>query len=131
MIKKDIETRYDVTIMVHEFYKQVKNDSLLGGVFIGAIGKNWDAHLEKMVNFWDSLLFHEPVYSGQPYPKHADLPISHEHFERWLHLFYKTIDANFTGVKADEAKSKAANVAKVFMAKLFSFNVHPEASSLI
>lgn len=118
--KRDIENRDDLKLLIFEFYVKIKKDELLGGIFNKAIGSNWDLHMERMVNFWESILFHQKVYSGHPYPKHEVLPISPRHFEQWLKLFYKTVDAHFMGEKANEAKSRASEVAKVFMAKLFS-----------
>ncbi|MDP1725703.1 MAG: group III truncated hemoglobin [Bacteroidota bacterium] len=118
--KKDIENRSDLKVLVYEFYVKIKKDELLGSIFIKAIGNNWDAHMERVVNFWESILFHQNVYNGQPYPKHEALPISTMHFEQWLKLFYKTVDAHFMGERANEVKTKASGVASVFMAKLFS-----------
>ncbi len=118
--KRDIENRADLKMLIYEFYVKIKKDELLGSIFIKAIGNNWDTHLEQMVNFWDNILFHQNVYNGHPYPKHEVLPITTRHFEQWLKLFYKTVDAYFMGEKADEAKSRASGIANVFMAKLFT-----------
>jgi hemoglobin len=118
-MKKDIENREDIRKMVNTFYDKVKVDEKLGPIFYQVIGENWDPHLDKMVNFWESLLFHQPVYNGKPFPKHADLPIQELHFERWLNLFNENLDEHFSGSNTQQAKTFGSNIAKVFMAKLF------------
>ncbi len=120
--KHDIRNREDLVILVHEFYNRIGRDEALGAIFFEVIGNQWDEHLDKMVNFWESLLFSKPVYNGHPFSKHVDLPLTVKHFEQWLLLFFKTIDAYFIGDKANEVKSKATNIAKVFMAKMFDMN---------
>ena len=46
------------------------------------------------------------------------LPVTSTHFKQWLELFHKTVDENFVGGKAEEAKSRADNIASVFQFKL-------------
>lgn len=60
-------------------------------------------------------------YKGQPFPKHLVLPISGEHFNRWLTLFEQTIDELFEGEKAEEAKQRAMMIAQTFQYKMGIF----------
>jgi hemoglobin len=50
--------------------------------------------------------------------KHLGSPVSGGHFNRWLALFFKTVDENFTGKKAEEVKSRAENILGIFQAKM-------------
>jgi hemoglobin len=77
-----------------------------------------------MYSFWQTLLLEEHTYNGRPFPPHMNLPVGHEHFEHWLNLFTQTIDELFTGQKADEAKWRAANIAKMFESKIAYFRNH-------
>jgi hemoglobin len=61
-------------------------------------------------------------YKGQPFPKHAVLPINREHFDRWVELFIETVDKHFSGAKAEEAKQRGAGVAMIFQNKMGLFN---------
>ena len=70
-----------------------------------------------MYRFWETVLLNNHTYHGSPFAPHAKLPISAEHFERWLELFLETIDANFTGEKAKEAKWRAEKMAEMFQYK--------------
>ncbi|WP_299364609.1 group III truncated hemoglobin [uncultured Paracoccus sp.] len=78
-----------LTKLVHRFYEKVRADTVLGPIFAARI-EDWGPHLERMVRFWSSVALMTGRYHGAPVPKHADLPVSWEHFERWLALFGET-----------------------------------------
>ena len=114
---KDITGLADIKLFVDEFYSKVRGDDLIGPVFAGVI-TDWQPHLEKMYAFWNAALFGVPGFKGNPFAKHAPLPIAREHFGRWLELFGETIDASFAGPMAEETKQRAALMATMFMSKL-------------
>lgn len=111
----------DVKLLVYSFYDKVREDTLLSPIFNKVIEDRWPKHLEKMVQFWQTILLDEHTYYGAPFAPHAHLPIEGEHFERWLALFYQTIDAHFVGEKAMEAKWRADKMAQMFQLKLAHF----------
>lgn len=115
---KDIETLEDIENLVNTFYGFVRTDKLLGPVFDQRIEDRWPLHLEKMVRFWETVLLEKKTYFGAPFPPHATLPISADHFERWLLLFYKAVNELFKGEIADEAKWRADKMAIMFQNKL-------------
>ncbi len=115
----DISNKEDIKIFVDAFYRKVRVDLLLGGVFAARIKDDeWGHHLERMYSFWNTVLFSQKEYRGNPFAKHADLPLQSQHFERWIDLFHQTIDEYFEGGKADEAKSRAKSIGAIFQAKL-------------
>jgi len=114
-MKFDIDSREDVKALVDWFYDKVRRDQLLAPVFAHV---DWDKHLPLMCNFWSSLLLGDQSYVGSPFEKHIPLKIQTEHFEKWLELFIETIDGNFVGEKADEAKGRAENISRLFQFKL-------------
>lgn len=75
--------------LVHRFYARVRSDGLLGPIFAAHI-TDWPPHLERMVDFWSSVALMTGRYHGAPMPAHAALPVTWEHFERWLTLFRAT-----------------------------------------
>ena len=79
---------------------------------------NWDKHLDKMYRFWQTILLNKHNYKGSPFPPHANLPVDKTHFNRWISLFTESIDHNFTGEKAEEAKDRASKMAQVFEFKI-------------
>ncbi len=117
-MKSDITTLPDVQLMVDTFYNRIKEDEMLGEIFNNVIQDRWPQHLETMYKFWQSILLGENTYSGQPFLKHINLPISEEHFARWLYLFHSTVDELFKGNVADEAKKRGAMIATMFNSKL-------------
>lgn len=114
---KDINGLEDIQLFVDEFYSKVREDKLIGPVFAGVIN-DWQPHLEKMYAFWNAALFGVPGFKGNPFAKHAPLPIAQEHFGRWLELFTETIDTHFFGSMADETKQRAGLMAAMFISKL-------------
>jgi hemoglobin len=114
----DIEDLTSIKILVDEFYTRVRLDGLLGPVFAEVKKNDWQPHLDKMYAFWNAALFGVPGFKGNPFARHAPLPIGNAHFDRWLDLFKETVDAHFFGPMADDAKNRAGLMAVMFMSKL-------------
>lgn len=121
-MKNDINNIEDIKLLVDTFYSQVQKDTIIGGIFIGAI-KDWPTHLTKMYSFWQTLLLGEHTYNGSPFPPHADMPIEAIHFEHWLRIWKETVDTYFNGAIAEEAKWRGEKMATIFLSKIeFSRN---------
>ena len=75
-------------------------------------------HLDALYRYWQTILLGEETYQGVPFPKHADLPLTHQHFDRWLSLFHQTVDELFTGAVAEHAKFRAIRMSEVFRYKM-------------
>jgi hemoglobin len=116
--KNDIKSLDDIKLLVNTFYSKVREDGVLGPIFEERIKGNWQPHLEKMYKFWQTVLAFDHTYSGRPFDPHTTMPIDALHFERWIGLFFETVDELFQGDKAEEIKTKASNTAKVFEYKL-------------
>jgi hemoglobin len=114
---REIQTINEITLLVNQFYKKVQEDELLGPIFEKVINGNWEPHLEKMYRFWETVLLNNHTYHGSPFAPHAKLPIGADHFKRWLKLFLETVDENFSGEKAKEAKWRAEKMAEMFQYK--------------
>lgn len=114
--KKDISEVADIEKLVYTFYDKVRADEALFAVFDPIIKDNWTAHLAKMVKFWSTLLLYTHEYKDDPLTKHLPLPLTKEHFERWLFLFNDTIDELFEGQIADNAKKRASSIARIMKA---------------
>lgn len=116
MERKAIETLDDVKSLVNNFYGQVQKDDLIGPIF-NSIIDDWTPHLEKMYQFWQTVLLGEHTYYGRPFPPHIKLDIDRQHFDRWKSLFFNTVDTHFIGEKAEEAKWRAERMAEMFYHK--------------
>ena len=112
----------DIKTLVDSFYAKVRKDKLLAPIFNDIIEDRWPQHLKKMYSFWQTVLLSEHTYYGSPFPPHAKLPVTKEHFDRWLQLFFKTIDDSFEGQKAEEAKWRAVKMAEMFQLKIEAYH---------
>ena len=115
---KEIENIDDIKLFVNEFYARVKADLFIGPIFMETISEDWQPHLNKMYAFWNGALFGVPGFRGNPFAKHAPLKIGPEHFNRWLEIFFSTIDENFEGSVAADAKNRAELMADMFLSRL-------------
>ena len=125
MEQQDILHLADIKILVDAFYDKVRDDTFIGPVFNERIQNRWPEHLEKMYSFWQTVLLGNHTYFGSPFPPHAQLPISHAHFQRWMELFTATVDERFSGEKAKEAKWRAAKMAEMFESKIKHYQSNP------
>jgi|SRR5690606_7224106 len=124
-MKKDISCLDDIKLLVDDFYSKVQQDGLLAPIFFEHIPGDWSPHLNKMYQFWNAALFGEKGYIGNPFARHAHMPLTKTHFEHWLHWFGQTIDAHFEGPIADDAKRRAAIMANNFLNRLMMMGNNP------
>jgi len=117
----DITSEADIKLLVDSFYSKVKTDDLLGPIFLGKIGDHWDNHLQTMYKFWGMALLGDSGYSGHPLSKHLQLPVEETHFNRWLHLFFETLNEHFQGANVAEAMKKANLIARTFQTRITSY----------
>ena len=120
--KATLSTRKDVEHLVDTFYGKVKNDPLIGPIFSEVAGVDWNSPLPVMYDFWSGILLGEHPYSGNPMQKHIALsqmtPLTEKEFSRWLRYFNETVDGCFEGQKAEEAKRRAADIARLMLHKI-------------
>ncbi len=120
----DIKTREDVFLLVSGFYKKVRKDPEIGHFFNEVI-RDWDTHIEKLTDFWESNLFFKALYKGNPQKVHVRVDqennqeISSYHFGIWLNLWFATIDELFEGELANRAKNNARKMSSHLYLKIF------------
>lgn len=118
MKQHDILNLDDVKQLVDTFYSKVREDVLLSPIFNERIQNCWPQHLEKMYRFWQTVLLEDHTYFGAPFPPHANMPVTAEHFRRWFQHFNETVDELFAGAKAQEAKWRGQKMAQMFQIKI-------------
>ena len=112
---KEIDNREDLVHLLTVFYEKAQADQLIGSKFDHI---NMSEHLQVIADFWDSILFGTNTYKGDPFSKHIPLALQGPDFDRWISLFNATVDEQFEGAKAEEAKLRASTIARVFKSKL-------------
>jgi hemoglobin len=120
--RHDITDRADIERLVNAFYTEIRSDELLGFIFNDVAKTDWAAHLPKMYAFWETMLFRNSRYAGNPLAVHARLvpltAMGRPQFDRWLAIFSATVDELFAGEKAEHIKNTAADMANVIHAKI-------------
>ena len=125
-MKRDIENRKDIELLLNNFYEKVKPDQVIGFIFTDVMKVNWERHLPMIYDFWENTLLYTGGYNGNPLEIHRRLnkviPLTAEHFKRWTDLFCATVDELFEGEKALLAKQRAVSISTVMQIKI----LHPE-----
>lgn len=126
-MKKDIENREDIYLLVKDFYVKLMNDDLMHHFFSEFSNPELlEEHLQVLVDFWDNILFFSGTYQKNAMRPHLELqqkkPFKSEHFKQWLLHFNNTVDEYFVGEIAHAAKSRALSIATVMQIKIAELN---------
>ena len=95
-MKSQITSRIQVELLVNTFYDRVKTHPVLGPIFNDMAKVDWTLHLSR------------------------SLPLTENESNEWITLFTRTVDDLFEGEKAEEAKTRAANIARLMLHKIQS-----------
>lgn len=88
--------RASIGTLVRQFYSRVRRDERLGPIFTREITGDWEPHLEKMTDFWNSVILKSGDYHGRPVPAHLKLKgVTEADFDIWLALFRETASELF------------------------------------
>ena len=121
-MKRKIENREDIRLLVESFYKKVMEDDVIGGIFNDVLFFRWDSHIPIMINFWETVLLGATSYRGNTMRVHIELnkknPLTPAHFERWKKLFFETLDEHFTGPKVAETKKRVELMETLMQTKI-------------
>lgn len=112
---KQLQTPADIHQLVSKFYDKVLKDEVLAPFFTRL---DFASHLPKMEQFWRFALLSEEGYTTNVTEKHLKMPLEEAHFDRWLGLFYQTIDELFIGELAEQAKQRAAVIGWTINSKM-------------
>ena len=111
----DLADRAGVEALLRRFYGRVLADELLAEPFAGVRAIGLDAHIPKMCDFWETVLFQAGSYRGSALSAHRGVhgrtPLSADHFVRWLAVWHRTVDEMYRGPAAEHAKVQAARIA--------------------
>jgi hemoglobin len=132
--RHDIENRADCERLVRAFYGRAMTDPMIGWIFVDVAKLDLEAHVPVIASFWETILLGTQTYRGGAFRPHAALHmrvgLRPGHFERWLTLWYETVDDLFAGERADLAKAHAARVARAFLGRLQTMPTSgPEAAA--
>ncbi|OWJ68829.1 group III truncated hemoglobin [Inquilinus limosus] len=98
--------------LLARFYERVRRDDDLGPLFNDVV-HDWDVHLERISDFWSSVILASGRYKGNPvviHLMHAHR-ITSEMFERWLMLWEETTSEMLPDAVAAAMQAKARRIA--------------------
>ena len=113
--------------LVHAFYDRVRADATLGPVFNGAVD-DWPEHLERLTDFWCSVVLGAGRYKGNPlavHLRHLD-QITPEHFTRWLELWRETTHDLLAPEAALALQTRADRIGRSLQLGMFYRPGEPE-----
>jgi hemoglobin len=120
-MKNQTITKENIRIMVDRFYSKVLKDELLADFFIEKLGDEmitdeWQKHLNLLTDFWASITLGDTAYRGQPVKPHMHMDgLKRETFQRWLELFFETVDKLYDKEAAEIFKTRSEMIATNFM----------------
>ncbi len=122
---RDIENEQDVKLFLDAFYEKVKVDDTIAYLFNEVANLDWEVHMPKIYGFWEGILLGKPGFNGDVMGVHIRLhqkeKITTEHFDQWIALFTETVKEMYSGLKADEAISRA-NIIR----RTIEFNINQQ-----
>lgn len=102
-----------ITQLVHGFYGDVRNDPLLGPVFEKALHGQWDAHLQRLVDFWSTVALGTRSFRGDVFGKHMALQgVTPAHFAAWVGLWQQHTSRLFAPEVAQDLQIAAHGIAR-------------------
>ena len=123
-MKEDLKNRADINKLVLSFYANIRKNDEIGYFFNNSI-KDWDTHLEKLTDFWESNLFFTGSFRGNPAVAHVKVDkennhsISQYHFGIWLNLWFQTIDELYEGEMAERLKQNARKMSTHLFLRIY------------
>ena len=105
------ETR--LPALLERFYGRVRQDADLGPVFNDAVD-DWPRHLERLAEFWSSVMLTTGRYKGDPMMKHLVHAerITPDMFTRWLTMWEQTTREMLAPEAASAMQAKAHRISE-------------------
>lgn len=114
---RDIDSPEEIFEMVTRQYADIVQDDMLGPHFAPRSGHqaDWRALIGSITDYWNHALLYAPGYEidaiERHRPAHERSSFTPELFDRWLQIFYDTIDGGWSGPNAEIAKKRGSGMA--------------------
>lgn len=120
MKDRALVSEQEIRRLVDLFYDKVRADPGLGPIFERVIQDEWGPHLQKMYDFWSSVMLTTGRYRGQPVVIHKRIEgLEIELFDRWLALFGESCAESLDAETASLFWRKAVRIAESLKLALF------------
>ena len=113
-------SREQLTTLIHAFYRDIRTDESLAPIFARVIGDDWSAHLDRMVEFWCTVMLGSRSFRGNVFGKHMAIDgVAPAHFVRWLSLWRAHTALEVDPPAAEELQRIAQGIARNLYLGLF------------
>ncbi|ALD22392.1 group III truncated hemoglobin [Hymenobacter sp. DG25A] len=103
----DIRNEGDIKTLVDTAFSKANDDELLAPLCQAVAQIHWPRHLTSLYDFWSNALLGTTRYQeNQSIPLHSVLTTQGTRSQRWITLLERTVEEQFSGSKAEEAKHK-------------------------
>ncbi|GIX30840.1 MAG: hypothetical protein KatS3mg124_1312 [Porticoccaceae bacterium] len=106
----------DLERMLDHFYREARADPELGPLF--ATVDDWNIHLQRVVDFWSSVLLSTGRYHRPMVAVHRPLQLRPSHFHRWLTLFGRAARRHCSASGAEALCAAARRIAAAMARQL-------------
>ncbi|WP_303309970.1 group III truncated hemoglobin [Hymenobacter sp. BT730] len=107
----DIRNEGDIKTLVDTAFSKANDDELLAPLCQAVAQIHWPRHLTSLYDFWSSTLLGTSRYrENEPIPLHSMLTSQAPRSQRWISLLERTVEEQFSGSKAEEAKHKLSTL---------------------
>ena len=111
--------------VIRAVYERVRKDDALGPLFNEVIG-DWNEHLDRLGDFWSSVMLTSGRYKGNPIAMHLlhAAAITPDMFDRWLGLWAATTDELLPDQVATAMQAKAVRIADTLKSAVVTVSAH-------
>ena len=123
MLQNEIN-KENINTLVINFYTKVLKDENISPFFIKKLGKNmqskvWQKHIVLISDFWFTISTGKGTYNASPFAPHMQIEgLKKESFQKWIELFFETLDEIFIEDIANAFKERSSIIASNFMRNL-------------
>lgn len=134
MPKRDLRDRADLELLLQAFYQELLRHKEMNVLFHEVAGVHLEAHLPRIADFWEQVLWQTGSYTGNPMDVHLQLhqayPLRGELFQLWLDTFARVGRAMFEGPHIHTAIERAHSIAKIMQMKINMLDrIHKELNN--
>ena len=121
----------EVSEFVTRFYRQIAQDDRFHLYFDTIAQVDWHAHTLDLTDFWAGLLLGETHREADEVIEahrwlHDTAPFDEALFDRWLDIFYSTLDDGWTGPTTELARKRGRGYAWAMAKRLAGIVLPPQ-----
>ncbi|WP_205904713.1 group III truncated hemoglobin [Diaphorobacter sp. HDW4A] len=105
---------------MQDFYSDVMQHPLLGPVFAKELGVRRDAHLDRMVDFWSTVMLGSRSFRGNLVQRHRQLTdVNPAHFNAWIQLWAQHTSGRFDSSTTNKLRRVAHDIGRQLFVSYF------------